>query len=89
MMFIVASRRTNDMNVDLEARIAIVTIAGLLTACSGASSDSLFLNEVPLADTYCLDAQRIVTKTNVPVLTPINSRYLYVFLACFLSISIS
>jgi hypothetical protein len=74
-MLIVASRRTNDMNVDLEARIAIAAITGLLTACSGASSDSLFLNEVPIADTYCLDAQRIVTKTTVPVDLVVHNDY--------------
>jgi hypothetical protein len=63
------------MNDRTTVHIALATIAGFLTACSGASSDSLFLNDVPSADNFCLDAQRIVTKTAVAVDLVVHDDY--------------
>ena len=39
----------------------------LLGACSSNSDDSLFLNQLPETERFCLEAQRVVTKTLVPM----------------------
>jgi hypothetical protein len=39
----------------------------LLAACAGTSTDPYELGEIPDLDSYCLDAQRVVTRTTVPM----------------------
>ncbi len=48
-------------------RYLVCTSLLILGACSGNSDDSLFLNELPETDNFCLEAQRVVTKTLVPM----------------------
>ena len=39
----------------------------LLAACTGSSPDPYELSAIPDLDSYCLDAQRVVTRTTVPM----------------------
>lgn len=38
-----------------------------LAACSTVPADTYTLNKIPVADNYCLEAQRIVTRTDIPM----------------------
>jgi hypothetical protein len=46
--------------------LVLVPLA-LLVACTGISSTSVELQTLPATDVYCLEAQRVVTRTNVPM----------------------
>jgi hypothetical protein len=49
------------------SRIATVLLTALSLSCSAEPADSLFLNEIPVTENFCLDAQRIVTRTTIPM----------------------
>jgi hypothetical protein len=51
-------------------------VAGLLlTACATQSPGTYELSVVPAADTYCLDAQRVVTRTTLPMTLVVHSDF--------------
>jgi hypothetical protein len=47
----------------------------LLTACAAQSPVTFELSAVPATDTYCLDAQRVVTRTTLPMTLVVHSDF--------------
>jgi hypothetical protein len=48
-------------------RISVLVPLALIASCASESEEFAKLREIPEADDYCLSAQRVVTKTAVPV----------------------
>jgi hypothetical protein len=60
------SSRKSPLNFGVRHQLLIFPSI-LLTACSTVPTDNYQLNDIPAADDYCLAAQRVVTRTDVPM----------------------
>jgi hypothetical protein len=54
---------TDGLSISATAALSMI----LLASCTTHSPDPFALSEMPATDTYCLEAQRVVTRTTVPM----------------------
>jgi hypothetical protein len=60
------SPRKSPVNFGVRPQLLIIS-AVFLTACSTVPADTYTLNEIPDTSNYCLAAQRVVTRTDIPM----------------------
>jgi hypothetical protein len=53
--------------VNANSKTLILLVALLVTACASQPPKAFELSEIPAANSYCLEAQRIVSRTTVPM----------------------
>ncbi len=56
--------------------LSVALGALLLVVCAGCDRDPYKLREMPAADDYCLTAQRIITKTDAPVVLDVHDDFM-------------
>jgi len=55
------------MNLRISAVISLTALTGAMTSCVTQQQNLYELTAMPALDEYCLEAQRVITRTNVPM----------------------